>query len=91
MSTAAPYALVVSEALGERAILSTVGHAAIVSGVAKRAVGVEVTKGVTAEQQFVKLMYDGLVGIMGGNQTEGLAGAERGEALTVCAAIWQRG
>ena len=39
----------------------------IVNGVKDRAVGVEVTKGVTAEQQFIKLMYDELVEIMGGN------------------------
>ena len=38
----------------------------IVNGVKDRAVGLEVTKGVTAEQQFIKLMYDELVDIMGG-------------------------
>lgn len=45
----------------------------IVADVKKRAVGVEVTKGVTAEQQFIKFMYDALVEIMGGNATSPVA------------------
>ena len=50
---------------------------AIVDGVAKRAVGTTVLDGVTAEQQFIKLMYDELVDIMGGNGTQVLAGMDR--------------
>ena len=34
---------------------------ALVAGVTKRAIGVKVLDGVTAEQQFVKLIYDELV------------------------------
>lgn len=49
---------------------------AIVNGVKERAVGVEVTKGVTAEQQFIKMMYDELVDVMGGQGSETTTGAD---------------
>jgi len=50
---------------------------AIVAGVKERAVGLQVIEGVTAEQQFVKLMYDELVEVMGGNETATLQGTDR--------------
>ncbi|KAG7345068.1 signal recognition particle subunit [Nitzschia inconspicua] len=40
---------------------------ALIDGVRKRSLGEEVIKGVTAEQQFVKAMYDELVDMMGGD------------------------
>jgi len=40
---------------------------ALIEGVKTRSLGVEVTKGVTAEQQFVKAMYDELLDMMGGD------------------------
>ena len=52
---------------------------ALVAGVTKRAIGVEVLKGVTAEQQFVKLVYDELVELMGGEGSSALAGGDRGK------------
>jgi len=39
---------------------------ALIDGVKRRSLGREVTKGVTAEQQFVKAMYDELLDMMGG-------------------------
>lgn len=39
---------------------------ALIEGVKKRSIGTEVTKGVTADQQFVKAMYDELLDVMGG-------------------------
>jgi len=42
---------------------------ALIEGVKKRSVGQEVTKGVTADQQFIKAMYDELVDMMGGDST----------------------
>lgn len=41
----------------------------LIEGVRKRSVGKEVTKGVTAEQQFVKAMYDELLDMMGGDSS----------------------
>lgn len=40
---------------------------ALIDGVKRRSLGQEVTKGVTAEQQFIKAMYDELLDIMGGD------------------------
>ncbi|KAL9191265.1 hypothetical protein ACHAXT_000971 [Thalassiosira profunda] len=40
---------------------------ALIDGVKRRSLGQEVTKGVTAEQQFVKAMYDELLDMMGGD------------------------
>jgi len=44
--------------------------AALIDGVKRRSLGVEVTQGVTAEQQFVKAMYDELLDVMGGRNDE---------------------
>lgn len=40
---------------------------ALIEGVKKRTIGKEVIKGVTADQQFVKAMYDELLDVMGGD------------------------
>ncbi|KAL7540586.1 hypothetical protein ACHAXR_010219 [Thalassiosira sp. AJA248-18] len=40
---------------------------ALIDGVKRRSLGQEVTKGVTAEQQFIKAMYDELLDMMGGD------------------------
>ncbi len=42
----------------------------LIEGVKKRAIGQEVTKGVTADQQFIKAMYDELLDMMGGDSAE---------------------
>lgn len=39
----------------------------LIEGVKKRSIGQEVTKGVTADQQFIKAMYDELLDMMGGD------------------------
>lgn len=39
----------------------------LIDGVKRRSLGQEVTKGVTAEQQFIKAMYDELLDMMGGD------------------------
>ena len=41
----------------------------LIEGVKKRSLGTEVTKGITANQQFVKSIYDELLDIMGGDST----------------------
>jgi signal recognition particle subunit SRP54 len=41
----------------------------LIEGVKKRSIGVEVTKGVTADQQFIKAMYDELLDMMGGDSS----------------------
>jgi signal recognition particle subunit SRP54 len=41
----------------------------LIDGVRKRTIGTEVIKGVTAEQQFVKSMYDELLDMMGGDSS----------------------
>jgi signal recognition particle subunit SRP54 len=41
----------------------------LIDGVKKRSLGVEVLDGVSAEQQFVKAMYDELLDMMGGDST----------------------
>jgi signal recognition particle subunit SRP54 len=41
----------------------------LIEGVKKRTLGDEVLKGVSAEQQFVKAMYDELLDMMGGDST----------------------
>ncbi|EED94755.1 signal recognition particle 54 kDA subunit [Thalassiosira pseudonana CCMP1335] len=43
---------------------------ALIDGVKRRSLGKEVTKGVTAEQQFIKAMYDELLDMMGGEANE---------------------
>jgi signal recognition particle subunit SRP54 len=43
----------------------------LIEGVRKRSLGKEVMKGVTAEQQFVKAMYDELLDMMGGDSSIG--------------------
>lgn len=40
---------------------------ALIDGVKRRSLGKEVTQGVTAEQQFIKAMYDELLDMMGGD------------------------
>jgi len=39
----------------------------LIEGVKRRSLGLEVTKGVTADQQFIKAMYDELLNMMGGD------------------------
>jgi len=39
----------------------------LIEGVKKRSIGQDVIKGVTADQQFIKAIYDELLDIMGGN------------------------
>jgi signal recognition particle subunit SRP54 len=41
----------------------------LIDGVKKRSLGVEVLKGVTADQQFIKAMYDELLDMMGGDSS----------------------
>ncbi|KAL7548642.1 hypothetical protein ACHAWF_011910 [Thalassiosira exigua] len=50
---------------------------ALIDGVRRRSLGQEVTKGVTAEQQFIKAMYDELLELMGGDPSTsgGMGGA----------------
>jgi len=45
----------------------------LIDGVKRRSLGKEVTKGVTAEQQFIKAMYDELLDMMGGDSTAAAA------------------
>lgn len=42
---------------------------ALIDGVKKRSLGEEVLKGVTADQQFIKAMYDELLDMMGGDSS----------------------
>lgn len=39
----------------------------LIEGVKTRSIGTQITKGVTADQQFIKIMYDELLDIMGGS------------------------
>ena len=41
----------------------------LIEGVKKRSLGKEVLEGVTAEQQFIKAMYDELLDMMGGDSS----------------------
>ena len=41
----------------------------LIEGVKKRSIGAKVTKGVTADQQFIKAMYDELLDMMGGDSS----------------------
>lgn len=52
----------------------------LIEGVKKRSLGVEVMKGVTADQQFIKAMYDELLDMMGGDSksTSPMGAAENG-------------
>jgi signal recognition particle subunit SRP54 len=47
----------------------------LIEGVRKRSLGTEVLQGVTAEQQFIKAMYDELLDMMGGDSSTATAGA----------------
>ena len=47
---------------------------ALIDGVKRRSLGQEVTKGVTAEQQFIKAMYDELLDMMGGDSASDTGG-----------------
>lgn len=47
----------------------------LIQGVKKRSIGAEVTKGVTADQQFIKAMYDELLDMMGGDSSVPANGA----------------
>jgi signal recognition particle subunit SRP54 len=49
---------------------------ALIDGVKKRSLGEEVLKGVTADQQFIKAMYDELVDMMGGSAAESTTSVE---------------
>ncbi|KAL3943654.1 MAG: hypothetical protein SGBAC_002274 [Bacillariaceae sp.] len=53
---------------------------ALIEGVKKRTLGDEVIEGVSAEQQFIKSMYDELLDMMGGNSDSSspMGGAENG-------------
>lgn len=53
---------------------------ALIEGVKKRSLGEEVLKGVTADQQFIKAMYDELLDMMGGDSetSSPMGGAENG-------------
>jgi signal recognition particle subunit SRP54 len=50
----------------------------LIEGVKKRSVGKEVLQGVTADQQFVKAMYDELLDIMGGDSSASRSEMGRG-------------
>ena len=52
----------------------------LIEGVKKRSLGKEVMKGVTADQQFIKAMYDELLDIMGGDLVLQLEGTGSGTA-----------
>jgi signal recognition particle subunit SRP54 len=43
---------------------------ALIDGVRRRSIGVDLIKGVSAEQQFVKAMYDELLDMMGGGEDQ---------------------
>lgn len=47
---------------------------ALIQGVKTRSIGQEVTKGVTADQQFIKAMYDELLDMMGGDSAKASSG-----------------
>lgn len=51
---------------------------ALIDGVKKRSLGEEVIKGVTADQQFIKAMYDELLDMMGGDSSVQKSGAGMG-------------
>jgi signal recognition particle subunit SRP54 len=53
---------------------------ALIDGVKKRSLGEEVMKGVSADQQFIKAMYDELLDMMGGDSESAtqMGGAENG-------------
>jgi len=54
----------------------------LIEGVKKRSIGKEITKGVTADQQFIKIMYDELLDMMGGGGgREGDADDGKSEAM----------
>ncbi len=46
----------------------------LIEGVKKRSLGMEIIKGVTPEQQFVKAMYDELLDMMGGESSGAVGG-----------------
>ena len=52
---------------------------ALIDGVKRRSLGQEVTKGVTAEQQFIKAMYDELLDMMGGDSASDTGGSMGGK------------
>jgi signal recognition particle subunit SRP54 len=52
---------------------------ALIDGVKKRTLGEEVIKGVTADQQFIKAMYDELLDMMGGDSSTANASQMTGE------------
>lgn len=54
----------------------------LIEGVKKRSIGAEVTKGVTADQQFIKAMYDELLDMMGGDSSSASNNASSGMAST---------
>ena len=60
---------------------------ALIDGVKKRTLGDEVIKGVTADQQFIKAMYDELLDMMGGDSetSSPMGGAENGTPVATLA------
>lgn len=60
----------------------------LIDGVRKRSLGTEVIKGITAEQQFIKAMYDELLDMMGGTV---VAGTESQRPSTIPAATLATG
>jgi len=59
---------------------------ALIEGVKKRSLGEEVIKGVTADQQFIKAMYDELLDMMGGDssvQSFSMGGGDGAPASTL--------
>jgi signal recognition particle subunit SRP54 len=57
----------------------------LIEGVRRRSLGQEVIKGITAEQQFVKAMYDELLDMMGGDSASTAAGPAASPAATLAA------
>ena len=52
----------------------------LIEGVKQRSLGTQVLEGVTAEQQFVKAMYDELLDMMGGDSTKSKSQSDIGTA-----------
>lgn len=55
---------------------------ALIEGVKKRSLGEEVLKGVTADQQFIKAMYDELLDVMGGQSSTQTPAPSKGAPLS---------
>ena len=53
----------------------------LIDGVKKRSLGKEVTQGVTADQQFIKAMYDELLDMMGGDSSSSNNNASKNNVM----------